>query len=125
MARQRITRGLLIRSPYIEQILAGRKIWELRGSRTAIRGPIGLIRSGSGQIVGTCEVVGVIGPLTLADLRKNARKAGLAAAETPRLRYAQTFAWVLKNAKPLKKPRPYKHASGAVRWVNLRPFIAA
>jgi len=116
MTRQRITRGLLIRSPYIEQILVGRKTWELRGSRTAIRGPIGLIRSGSGQIVGTCEVADVVGPLKLADLKKNARKTGSSAAEITRLRYAQTFAWVLKNAKPLKRPRSYKHPSGAVRW---------
>jgi hypothetical protein len=36
MARQTITRGLLIESPYIDRILVGRKTWELRGSRTSI-----------------------------------------------------------------------------------------
>src|SRR5688572_13686369 len=118
MVRQTITRGLLIKSPYIDQILAGRKTWELRGSRTSITGPIGLIRSGSGQVVGTCEVVGVVGPLTLAELKKNARKAGSVAAEIKRPPYPQTFAWVLKRAKPLKKPRRYKHPSGAIRWVK-------
>ena len=127
MARQTITRGLLIRTPHIDRIFAGRKTWEIRGSRTSVTGPIGLIRSGSGQVVGTCEVVGVIGPLTLADLKKNARKAGFTAGEIAglrRLRYPQTFAWVLRNAKPLKNLRSYNHPSGAVRWVKVPPFTA-
>jgi hypothetical protein len=74
--------------------------------------------------VGTCEVVDVVGPLKLADLKKNARKAGSSARDITRLRYVRTFAWVLKNAKPLKRPRSYKHPSGAVRWVKLRAFTA-
>jgi hypothetical protein len=56
-------RGLLIRSPWIEEILRGRKTWEIRGSNTNIRGRIGLIRSGSGLVVGTCDLVDVEGPL--------------------------------------------------------------
>jgi hypothetical protein len=124
MARQTITRGLLIKSPHIDRILAGRKTWEIRGSRTSITGPIGLIRSGSGQVVGTCEVVGVVGPLTLAELKRNARKAGFAAIEISRLPYPRTFAWVLTRAKPMKTPRRYTHPSGAIRWVKLRAFNA-
>jgi hypothetical protein len=33
--------GLLIRSPYIDWILAGTKTWEIRGSSNAKRGRIG------------------------------------------------------------------------------------
>jgi hypothetical protein len=39
--------GLLIRSPYVDWILAGSKTWEIRGSSTAKRGRIALIQSGS------------------------------------------------------------------------------
>jgi hypothetical protein len=37
------TRGLVIAEPWISQILAGRKTWEMRASATNIRGRIGLI----------------------------------------------------------------------------------
>jgi hypothetical protein len=84
-------RGLLIRSPHIEKILRGEKIWEIRGSRTSVRGPIALIRSGSGEVVGTCEIVDCIGPLTDQELRRNASKAGLRRAEAVS-RYRRTYA---------------------------------
>jgi hypothetical protein len=51
-----ISRGLIIGSPYIDWILAGKKTWEIRGSYTHVQGKIALIRSGSGLVVGTCEV---------------------------------------------------------------------
>ena len=81
----RIDRALLVRTPHVDRILAGRKTWEIRGSRTAVRGPIGLVKSGSGLIVGTCDLVDVIGPLTLPELKRHARKAGASAAEIRKL----------------------------------------
>jgi hypothetical protein len=45
-------RALLIRHPWIDMILDGKKTWEIRGSRTAIRETIGLIPSASGTVVG-------------------------------------------------------------------------
>jgi len=30
-----------------------------------------------------------------------------------------TCPWVFENAKPLRKPNPYKHPKGAVAWVDL------
>ena len=56
--------GLIIRSPWIETILAGEKTWEIRSSNTNVRGPIARIRGGSGRVVGTCDLVDCIGPLT-------------------------------------------------------------
>ena len=61
--------GLIIRSPYVDWILAGKKSWEIRGRYTHVRGNIALIRGGSGLIVGTSELVGVVGPLSLRELR--------------------------------------------------------
>jgi hypothetical protein len=41
-------RALVIRPYWIDLILKGKKTWEIRGSKTAIRGTITLIPSGSG-----------------------------------------------------------------------------
>ena len=113
-------RGLIIRSPWIEKILSGQKTWEIRGSRTAVRGRIALIRSGSGQIVGSCELVDVVGPLTLADFQQNRRRHRVpAAGHARKLPYKNTYAWVLRGAKPLKRPKTYGHLRGAVIWVRL------
>lgn len=111
-------RALLIRSPHIEKILGGNKSWEIRGSRTKIRGRIGLIRSRSGTVVGTCELIDCIGPLSKEELRRNARRAGMKPEEVE-LPYSRTFAWVISNPQYLKTPVPYRHPSGAVIWVTL------
>ncbi len=57
-------RGLIIDEPWVSYILDGRKTCELRGSNCRIRERIGLIRKGSGLVVGTADVVGARGPLT-------------------------------------------------------------
>ena len=112
-------RGLIIRSRWIDKILAGEKTWEIRGSRTNIRERIALIRGGSGLVVGTCDLVGVAGPLSLKELRANAGKIGIQAGDLRELPYKTTYAWVLSRATHLKKPKPYEHPSGAVIWVKL------
>ncbi len=61
-------RGLLIRDPYISDILEGRKRWELRGFATRIRGPLGLIKSTSGRVFGECVLRECVGPLELDTL---------------------------------------------------------
>lgn len=114
--------GLIIRSPFVDWILAGKKTWEIRGCYTHVRGKIALIRGGSGLIVGTCELVSVVGPLTLRELRKNARKLAELKSEITSLSYETTYAWGLKNARKFRRPRRYKHPSGAVIWVKLRSF---
>ena len=112
-------RALLIRHPWIDLILDGKKTWEIRGSRTGIRGTVALVPSGSGMVVGVCDLVGCIGPLTAEGFRKNASKAGMGPTEATLGRYRQTYAWVIKKPRYLKRPVPYLHPSGAVIWVNL------
>jgi hypothetical protein len=41
----------------------GKKIWEMRKSTCRLRGPVALIRKGSGQVVGVTEVVDSLPPL--------------------------------------------------------------
>ena len=115
-------KGLVIRSPWVEMILAGKKIWEIRGRNTHVRGKIALIRGGSGLIVGTCHLTDVVGPLTRKEFLRNRRKAGLSKVEAGSLPYPETYAWVLKKAQKYKSPRPYKHPSGAIVWVRLPDF---
>ncbi len=67
-------RGLIIRSVPINDILAGRKTWEIRGRLTRIRGTIGLIEKGTGTVVGLCDLVDCIGPLSLAEMSRNVGK---------------------------------------------------
>lgn len=114
------TRALLIRAPFIDWILDGKKTWEIRGKATDMRGPIGLIQSGSGLIVGACEVVDIRGPLTAANLRANADKLNERPEEIgDDLHYDTTYAWVLARARRLARPVRYQHPSGAVIWVRL------
>jgi len=118
--------GLLIRSPYIDWILAGAKTWEIRGSSTAKRGRIALIQSGTGTVIGVADLVGVVGPLTLRDLAANTRKLGLKKSGiSGPLPYRKTFAWVLENARKLKTSVRYRHPSGCIIWVNLGPGVQA
>lgn len=111
-----ISRGLLVMKEYLDQILAGTKTWEIRGRATSMRGPIALIQSKSGLVVGRCEIVGTVGPLSLAALNRGARKAGGRFSVKP---YKTTYAWVVRKARRLRKAVPYIHPSGAVIWVRL------
>lgn len=63
-------KGLLIRKEWLDKILRGQKRWELRGSKTATIGVIALIQSGTGTVVGTCGIDHVLGPRSLAELRR-------------------------------------------------------
>lgn len=115
---------LIVKKRWLDLVFEGKKTWELRGSRTAVRGKIGLIEKGSGTVMGTCEVVDVEGPLSLSVLKGSTARHGVPAGEfgeTPP--YKQTFAWVLDNALRYSKPRPYKHPSGAAIWVTVYPAV--
>jgi len=112
-------RALLIRRPWIDMILDGQKTWEIRGARTSVRGQIGLIASRSGTVIGVCDLVDCIGPLTAEQFRKNGKKAGMRPSEATLGYYRQTYAWVLEKPRLLKQPVPYQHPSGAVIWVRL------
>ena len=106
-------RALLIRRPWIDKILDGEKTWEIRGSRTAIRGTIALVPSGSGTVFGVCDLVDCIGPLTEEIFRKNTKKAGMRSDQATLGYYRNTYAWKVTNAKWLRKPVAYKHPYGS------------
>jgi len=106
-------------------ILEGKKTCEIRCSRTNKRERIALIRCGSGLVVGTCEIVDVIGPLSKSEMLQNFKKHRIPLRILRHgLPHKKNYAWVLKNAKPLREPVPYRHPRGAMIWVKLTPATA-
>jgi hypothetical protein len=118
-------KGLLIKPPWTDMILAGQKTWELRGSGTVHRGEVALIQSGSGTVVGLTTLVDVLGPLSHAELLRSVGKHRVMASDIRAgMRYERTFAWVLEGSRPLRRPVPYEHPAGAVIWVKLGDNVA-
>lgn len=113
-------KGLIVDSPHIEDILAGRKRWEMRAAGTRQRGTIALIRRDSGAVVGVADLVDSLGPLTENELLAT---GALHLIPSQRIRSMAVvkyrYAWVLENARPLSAPIAYRHPAGAVTWVNL------
>lgn len=96
-------------------ILIGVKTWEIRSKNTKKIGPVALIRSGSGTVVGTANLSEVI-KLTRNVCSNNAKKMGMTRPEA--LTCIGEYAWVLEDVIQLKKPVPYKHPRGAITWVT-------
>ena len=109
-------KALVIKKPWIDYILDGSKTWEIRGSSTKIRGQIELIQSGSGLVVGACEIVDCR-ELTLLDYQQN--KAFHKIDDVQTLPYRKTYTWFIANAKRYETPKKYIHPKGAIIWVNL------
>ena len=113
--------GLVIKSPWIERILQTPQTWAIRGISTNIRGRIALIQGRSGQIIGTCEIVDCIGPMTLEELKAEARRQQATVEILTATPGTRTFAWVLAGVKILAGPIPCAHAAGLKMWVKLTP----
>ena len=113
----RNSRGLIICEPWLDLIFEGKKTWELRSRNTHIRGSIYLIRSGSGLIIGQADLVRVV-RLPEKEMSGHYKKHG---ERRNNFGFSNKiiYAWVLKNAKRFKKPKPYIHPMGAVIWVRL------
>ena len=109
-------KGLIVKEPWIDLILDGKKPWEIRGSRTSVRGRIALIKSGTGMIYGTVEL------LTSMHTSKGVlaeNKELHCINDLSLIKYKTPYAWVMRKPIRFDKPIPYKHPQGAVIWVNL------
>jgi len=111
-------RGLIIKSPYIDDILSGIKKIEVRGSNTKIRERIVLLKSGTNLALGTVEIYDSK-KMTLLDYINwdyNKLRGKFAKQKMP---YKNTYGWKLKNPIIFKEPIPYIHPLGAMIWVTL------
>lgn len=113
-------RGLIIRSPHIDNILAGRKTWEMRSTAINLRGTIALIKAGSGSVVGIADVLGSVGPLTIEERLATEHRHCVSASTWQDIQFQKyEYAWVLGNVTPLANPVPYRHPKGAQAFVTL------
>ena len=111
-----LERALIIKKIHLDKIFDKGKVWEMRSTKTSIRGRVGLIQSGSGLIVGEVNIIGCFEPPML-----------LAIADSYKFHYVDDlelltkwkYAWVLSEARRYDNPVPYKHPRGAVIWVKL------
>lgn len=118
VVRYNMKKGLIVKSPYIDDILKGIKLWEVRGSPTKIRGEIILIKSGTGHAYGTVDIVDCI-ELDLEKYNNWDYRLLNNKGITDILPYKRTYAYILENPKLYNIPKPYKHPNGAIIWVNL------
>lgn len=113
-----ITRGLIIADPWIGHILDGRKDWEMRSQATSIRGWFGLIRKGSGHVVGLASLVDCGKALTPSEMIANINHHQIPEDMIRRGEVAKwVIPWKLADIISLERPLPYQHKSGAVTWV--------
>jgi|GEM_PF-389281 len=118
-------RALIIDEPWISKILSGEKTWEMRSRATTVRGRIGLIRKGSGLIVGEVDIVEVLDFNQERDVLERYTEEHCIDYSDKDREFLQKYdvAWVLENAKKYSVPIPYNHPQGAVIWVRLEKSV--
>ncbi len=109
-------RGLIIKKKWLDLIFDNGKVWEMRSTKTNVRGRIGLIESGTGLIVGEADLVDCGKPLSEFMALAMAQYHQVADLD---LIKKWRYPWILENAKRYDVPKPYSHPSGAVIWVKL------
>jgi hypothetical protein len=115
-----VERGLVIQQPWIGMIADGKKIWEMRTRQTRLRGWIGLLEQGTGQIIGTAYLTASPPALRRNEHHLHYRKHRVKSDPSKRSYSGMyLFPWVLHKAIRLPKPMKYKHPNGAVTWVKL------
>ncbi len=120
-----IERALIVDEPWISKILAGTKIWEMRTKPTKIRGRIGLIRKGTGHVVGVADLSGNGPVLSASTYPEHVDKHGIEGdRQAGAVTGGWTFAWILKDAQKLGRPVSYRHKPGAVIFVKLEESVS-
>ena len=112
-----VNRALIVRQPWIDMILKGEKVWEMRSKPTKITGRIGLIEQGTGLIVGevTLERCG----RELTNLVTAKATTVFHKVDDLGLLKKWRYPWVLSNPRRYVSPVPYSHPKGAVTWVKI------
>jgi len=110
-----IKRALIVKKVWLDKIFDEGKVWEMRTTKTKVRGKIGLIESGSGMIVGEAHLM----YCSDKPIARHPSQLKYHQVEDVELLKKWKYAWGLAFAKRYKEPKPYKHPQGAVIWVNL------
>ena len=115
--------GLIVREPWAGMLVDGVKTWEIRSRDTHVRGRIGLIRGGSGLVIGSTILIKTF-RVTRERLLANRAKHRMSESEVaalfrPGSNYRTPWAWEMASPRRFAVPRPYRHHDGAVIWVRL------
>lgn len=116
----KVESGLIIAEPWIDKILQGTKVWEMRSRQATKRGWIGLIRKGSKQVVGIAYLDSVGTPLSRDEMLATVNKHGI--PESTILSGAVnkwTTPWKFSQVVRLARPVHYLHKPGIVTWAPL------
>jgi hypothetical protein len=120
----KISRALIIAEPWIGHLLDGRKTWEMRSQNASLRGWMGLIRKGSGAVVGVARLIDVGKPLSQDEMIATFDKHRIPENMIVSGEVANwNTPWKLADIRPLASPVPYSHKKGAVTWVALHPDV--
>lgn len=103
--------GLIIKEPWIDLIFEGKKTWEIRGTNTLIRRTIALIKSGTGCIFGTAELISTK-RLTINEFCSSENKHRIKNLALP---YQKPMRG-LENPLGFQNPILYNHPMEAVIW---------
>jgi len=112
-------KGLIIKPKWADLILDGEKTVEVRGSKTQIRGTVGIIKSGSQKVYGTAELFNCV-ELTKEnfDMWKDRHKLDITYDQLLSI-YSKPYAWFLTNIDKFEIPTDYEHKQGCVIWINI------
>lgn len=107
-------------------ILHGEKTWEMRKTANRDRGIIGLVRKGSGRVVGVANLVDSLPPISVEDYSNTEHLHGIrGVAQRDAIERGYFVPWVLKDVRVLPRPVPYKHKFGAQSRIVLEDDVAA
>lgn len=118
--------ALVVKSPWAEMILQGRKCWELRSQKTQKRERICIALSGSKKLLGEVDLVDCI-ELDDHSIENNFNKhqvvdpRHILKIQSP----APIYAWVLQSPSLYSSPKEYHHPSGAITWVQLNKVLGS
>ena len=105
-------------------ILAGTKTWEMRTGPCSYAGRIGLIRKGTGLVVGVADVVASLPPLDAAGLAATRDRHGISSEQDRHVLQARWLhPWVLENVRSFSRPVPAGQKPGQVIWATLSPEV--
>ena len=117
--------ALIVADPWIGAILAGTKTWEMRAKKVHIRGRIGLIRKGTGHVVGVADVVNCLAPIGTSKAYADAERLhGIPPDyQAEAIKRKWLGSWVMESAIKLRRPVPYDRRKGQQDWVTLDPGV--
>ena len=114
--RRKAQMALVIKKCWLDKILAGKKVWEIRGTSTKRRGWMHLAQSKSGQLRGGAKLVDCF-QVKRGEFLKHRCQHHVTSLKD--VEYKTLWAWVLSAAREYAAPFDYSHTQSAVIFVRV------